>query len=536
MKRLAGRDEQGSILLLVLGSLVAISLVLFATLAYAVQTSKPTRHDQDAKIAFSAAQAGIDEYVSRLTANDNYWKNGDSDSLNSAFGSGQTIQGTGTAGAKYTYHVLSTPASTAQDGLIRVQVTGTSTPGAGHDAISRTVIATLQVRGFLSYVYLSDVEVVDPSIIGGSASCANYHYATGGTPARPTSGCNEIQWTGGDTVRGPLHSNDALQINGSVNFTDTQTESSWPTLNGTASSTTWWGSQSPPLSGHSPVYAAGVSLPVSNATLLQYVSPDVDGSSSTPPGPGCYYQGASEFVFNGGSMSVRSPMTSRSDTPARCLATATRSQWQTITPIPPVIYVDSATSGSCSTGSTSAFSYPQANANYNAGTSTAVSWGDSPNYSCMRGTAYVKGQVASSLTIASADDVVVTGNLTVDSLTGANVIGLVAGNCVWVYHPVNSSGNNLLTTPVSTIQAAILSLRHSFLVENWAQGSALGTLTVTGAIAQKFRGPVGTGSGSNISTGYYKYYSYDSRLANVQPPYFLKPTSTPWKITSVVDR
>ena len=44
----------------------------------------------------------------------------------------------------------------------------------------------------------------------------------------------------------------------------------------------------------------------------------------------------------------------------------------------------------------------------------------------------------------------------------------------------------------STIDAAILALNHSFIVDNWYCGNPTGTLTVTGAIAQKFRGTVGT--------------------------------------------
>ena len=50
---------------------------------------------------------------------------------------------------------------------------------------------------------------------------------------------------------------------------------------------------------------------------------------------------------------------------------------------------------------------------------------------------------------------------------------------------------------VIEIDAAILALDHSFIVDNWDCG-LLGALTVKGAIAQKFRGPVGT---YNSSTG-----------------------------------
>ena len=41
-----------------------------------------------------------------------------------------------------------------------------------------------------------------------------------------------------------------------------------------------------------------------------------------------------------------------------------------------------------------------------------------------------------------------------------------------------------------------MSLLHSFIVDNYDCGRS-GTLTVNGAIVQKYRGPVGTGSGGD---------------------------------------
>jgi Tfp pilus assembly protein PilX len=527
-------DDEGAAMLMVLGVLFVTTLFLLSSLAYALRSMAPTRRDEDAKIALAAAQAGIDEYVSRLTANDNYWQQGSSDTSNAAFSTaGQTIQGTSGAGAKYKYQLLTTASDTAQTGQIKLKVTGTSTAGTGHDSVSRTLTATLRPKGFLSYVYLSDVEVVDPDIIGSTSSCANYYYAG----RSGTSGCSNIQWTSGDTVNGPLHSNDALQINGAVNFTDETTESSWPALNGTTSSKTWWGTQSPPLAGYSPVYAPAISLPVANTTLLQYVAPDVDGDTTTPAGPGCYYQGATKITFSGTTMTVLSPGTRNSSTPSRCYNISTPTTAQSGLAIPPVIYVDAGTV-TCTTGQ---IGIPASGESYTSGTSSAISWGSTSsgvttNYNCQRGSAYVSGTVDGQVNVAAKDDVVVTGNLTVQDSGSTDIVGLTAGNCVWVYHPINSSGDNLYSTPrVDTIEAAILSLRHSFIVQNWNQGNPLATLNVTGAIAQKFRGPVGTGSGTSISTGYYKNYVYDSRLAVLQPPYFLKSDSSPWVVSSLTD-
>ncbi len=83
-----------------------------------------------------------------------------------------------------------------------------------------------------------------------------------------------------------------------------------------------------------------------------------------------------------------------------------------------------------------------------------------------------------------------------------------------------------LSKPI--IDAAILSTKHSWIVDNYKCGAKLGELTVWGSIAQFWRGPVGTGGGSG--TGYIKNYNYDQRLATQQPPSFLSPISTSWKL------
>ncbi len=80
-----------------------------------------------------------------------------------------------------------------------------------------------------------------------------------------------------------------------------------------------------------------------------------------------------------------------------------------------------------------------------------------------------------------------------------------------------------------TVEAAILSLQHSFIVDNYDCGK-LDTLTVKGAIVQKYRGPVGTGSGASVSTGFAKDYWYDDRFRYRSPPYFLTPVAAAWDV------
>jgi hypothetical protein len=152
------------------------------------------------------------------------------------------------------------------------------------------------------------------------------------------------------------------------------------------------------------------------------------------------------------------------------------------------------------------------------------------------GDIYVNGSYTIPLTISAGDNIVIDGNLTT-SLTGTATLGLVANQFVRVMHGVKSgSGCNVddLTHTIAnpTIDAGILTLGHSFVVDNYNQGchSNLGTLTVNGAIAQKYRGPVGTGS-STPTTGYSKNYGYDDRLHVLLPPYLFDIVTSAWQLS-----
>jgi hypothetical protein len=86
------------------------------------------------------------------------------------------------------------------------------------------------------------------------------------------------------------------------------------------------------------------------------------------------------------------------------------------------------------------------------------------------------------------------------------------------------------------IDGALLSVAHTFQVQNYDGGNAAnlgprGTLTVDGAIAQKYRGTVATSNGTSVATGYAKNYEYDDRFRYTAPPKFLTPVSTTYGVT-----
>jgi hypothetical protein len=93
------------------------------------------------------------------------------------------------------------------------------------------------------------------------------------------------------------------------------------------------------------------------------------------------------------------------------------------------------------------------------------------------------------------------------------------------------------------VNAALLSVAHSFGVQNYQRGPAFtgygasaGALTVYGAIAQQYRGAVGTFSGTTVTTGYSKNYSYDNRLKYDSPPKFLNPVASAWQVVTWAER
>jgi hypothetical protein len=226
---------------------------------------------------------------------------------------------------------------------------------------------------------------------------------------------------------------------------------------------------------------------------------------------GLVYTGKTIIRFNsGGNMTVTNALVNGGSPQTRAL------------PTNGVIYVKNNT-GNCGT------IQPPSNADYKEGASC--------------GNLYVSGTYTASMTLAAANDIIiappssvpltsVTSTNPVDGGTGNadligsgnSVMGLVANNFVRVFHPCNPEVSPLMKNV--RIDAAILSLAHSFTVDNHDCGSQLQQLTVNGAIAQKYRGAVGTTGG----TGFVKNYNYDDRLRYRSPPYFLEPVAASWHV------
>ena len=169
--------------------------------------------------------------------------------------------------------------------------------------------------------------------------------------------------------------------------------------------------------------------------------------------------------------------------------------------------------------------------------------GDSTPYDCRAGDLFIEGTLRGKLTLAADNNVTITEDVVYQGgHGGSDVLGLVANNLVQIYHPVTCTNGtypcdigaggatNLPVTGVAPlgdiqIDAAILSLRHCFTVQNWQTGPKGGVRRVFGAIAQKF-GAISSYAGQ---TGYDDAFNYDRRLLAQPPPYFLTPEDAAWQ-------
>ncbi len=582
------RDEHGGALIMVVAIGAILSLLMTLLVVTAVSGTRQATSDANWNAALAAAYAGIDEYQSRLSVDTSYYRFGnpaspfssagnvtlpDEPDDNPAFGvdtGGEwaTVEGSGDR-AEFRYEVDNSQYITS--GRIRLRSTGKV-----GDA-TRTVVADLKQQGFIDFLYFTDYEVQDPDIAGTTnASCfsdtakTTLKYSWGGRPVGAT--CNEIAFGAFDVSNGPVHTNDTLRACGSV-FTGTVTTAKTTSPYYSAMNSNGASCATPTftLSGY-PAYSGGViGMPATNSELKKETRTDL---GDDVPRPGCLYTGPTQITFNSnGTMTVKSPFTkatrigdanstvSNSSAPAACgaIADLRSTAGATITvPDNNVVYVQNVpavttdvnywpTSGAgstptnftCTTNSGWTFGtgtnppgYPVKTSN----TSTTEVPPTTSTYGCRAGDVFVRGQFDGALTVAAENYVFVVGNITyVDEQD--DMLGLVGNNAVWVYNPVNSSNALLDTSQNRTIHAAILSVAHTFQVQNFNKGVSRGTLNVMGAIAQKYRGTVATASGSSgaIATGFAKNYVYDVRFKYKAPPKFLNPVTTTYGVTTWVE-
>ncbi len=505
--------------------------------------------DISSKRAAEAARAGIEDYAFHLYSNPLYWTECTNvPSPNAVNQVGSTTKRRFVPGdkeAEYAIELLpatgQTKCETANPTESMIETSGQMTGSfrirsTGYvEEQKASIVATFKRPSFLDYVYFTQRETLDPVTFGyeeGSAAYMGAKEQCGLTYEQgryddPIPGSEHKQWNArserfetvsdycavisfktNDKIEGPLHTNDAIAICGS------------PTFGREASDVIEMGAKSPGWfdgcgGGNSPNF---VGTRIAPANVLE--SPESNSKLKTiAEAEGLLLTGQVYMCLNGATIET-------STTSASCESGVTKYA----IPKNGVVYVES---GTCSSG-------------YSPFTATYPTPAESQ---C--GNIYVHGTYTGQLTLAARNDIIINGNLCRGSCTtptGSGILGLIATNFVRVYHPYKvltrtkteeeeiKRGESVIQNCGAThsetklenlnIDAAILALNHSFIVDHYNCGPELGDLNVEGAIAQYFRGTVGTTGG----TGYVKKYVYDNRLRYLEPPSFIEPTGTSWVI------
>jgi hypothetical protein len=515
-------------------TILAMSLIMalaVVTVAAVNGDTHLTRNDLNRKQAYEAARAGVEDYAFHLTADNKYWEgctevptpNAVNQQGAVAAGTAKTRPVPGSTGATYAIELLPaasqsrfTQCSTTYPAESMLELNGSTTgsfriKSTGFSGKAKaSIVTTFKRPSFLDYVYFTQYETLDPITYANSSWLEDAYKQCEQTiqegrysssiPHSSGTYCSVISFISDEQIKGPLHTNDALVVCGNPSFGRTSADS----IEVSASYPGWyWGASSalggarldsrncssanPTFTGNYKYGQPTLSPPETNSELSKIAE------------SGFKYTGQVRICLSGTSMTIGSG--------SSCTGVYSGS-----IPANGVIYVKNGSNCSA-TYSPSTVSYPSTS-------------------SC--GTAYVQGSYSGQLTIAAENDIVVNGSLT---RSGTGMLGLIANNFVRIYHPypnetTSSCGSSYGEVRLAdlTVEAAILAIKHSFIVDHYDCGNDLGTLTVKGAIAQKFRGPVGTFSGSTAVSGYSKNYEYDDRLRYQEPPYFLDPVTKSWVI------
>jgi Tfp pilus assembly protein PilE len=503
LRQLRGRlaREDGFTMVIAIGVMLVAGLLLVVAFTAANGDVRLSHQDTAHKQAYYAALAGVQAYEAKLQANPNYWETCEKPNGSVPQEANESYEIKLLAANKKESCSTSNPFETmieskgALANTFRIESIG-YVGGATRPEATRKLIATFQVSGFLNYIYFTQYEVGDPELTGTSAECGMYY-----RPEREAKGlsCFDIYFAEGDNVNGPMHTDDASLACGEVEFgRKSHVPPDVVEINhGVNSSKCGFGGGKPIFNTPTGTYVTGPEIiaPESDTSLGVYVEHEPQQNE---------FKGVTHLVLEGTKIKVTTIEAGKTvEKPI---------EW----PKNGLIYVASKGCG---------YTY-----NFEtADTSTAAK----EEENC--GNVFVSGTYSKSLTIGGENEVIINGNVAPTGVTlgsappGTTTLGLIATRYVRVYHPCESGTNRSGTMTEPYIYAAILSTNHSFVVDNYNCGSKLKNLNVWGAIAQKFRGPVGTGSGGG-GTGYEKEYQYDDRLATGEPPYFLAPLKAGWKI------
>jgi len=539
LMRLLHRCQEGFTTVTLMGTLLVGGLMVGATFAAVQPDIAFTQKDEDSKQAYAAAESGLNYYLNRLGQDSSYYVKCDqvdqptSNAVNLEWTGvddpnnpnddprrWQTIPG---SSAQYSIELLAVqntsvagtelcdptkPGAQMVDpttGTFRIRATGrvraptTSNP----NPFKRSIIATLRPKSFIDFLWFTDFETLPPFAYGSgtydptwaATNCAKYR------PFR-SSNCADPDFITPDNLQGPVKTNDSISICGD------------PTFGRTSEDLIELNQEDPgyeECSGSDPNFLGTVEWPAGVLPM-----PQSNAALESAADVGYVFTGETKIVLNASNISITTGVTSTDQNGT----TVTKSYPQS-----GVIYVKNSTCVAAYNRNQDYTYNPSANP------LNLTEYMDQPG--C--GNVWVSGTYSKDLTIGADNDIVIMDDLKRDSSTPKALLGLIANNFVRVFHPITSGGfGSCVNDPDGpgeiTIEAAMLALKQSFINDNWHSCPPTNTLHVFGAIAQKYRGTVGTHSGGTPQTGYAKDYQYNDELRYRQPPHFINPAELEWRV------
>jgi Tfp pilus assembly protein PilX len=616
-------------MIIVITVMFITSLLLVAAFTAAGGEIHLTKTDRAQKKAYYAAEAGVEDYEYHLTQDGDYLSycanpnpaNPGLNEVGSTVNRAEVPRSTPASELSHEqYAIQLLPAesdkiagdhkcdpnhlvetmieqSGSSAGTFRIESTGYS------EGAESTIVATFRNLNFVSFVWYTKYETGDPVIYGEPPKAAPNYYTECGNfyGVRPGQGsvgsyplrCADNFFFGGESVNGPMHTQDHAGVCGS------------PVFGRNANDRIEFGSDG--YKGDEGFSNEGIcgeaSTPVFKGT---HIPPKEVLSIEPPPGdeelkhivePAYLFKEKTEIILEGKTMTIIQHKGAGLPTEKEEKGVA----------FPPngVIYVE----GGCSQ-SYSPFGPKPRYLGNKLGAETDTTCGN----------VYVHGNYEESLTIGSENDVVINGNITTPTNsqgepTTSALLGLIANNFVRIYHPVveeyevahytpvteagtgspkfetcksgfayNKTLKLCVETPKSgytfheselvdskpcntylskeetylskgeceytdnglfscdapnssedlkepTIYAAMLAVKHGVIVDNFSCGeSNKGALNVYGAVAGLYTNGYSGADYEGKFHGYPYDANYDNRLEAEEPPHFLNPIQAAWYV------
>jgi Tfp pilus assembly protein PilX len=399
------RSQEGVTIVIAMGVMLVTSLLLAGAFVATQDDIGLSHTDTMQKQAYYAALAGVQEFEYKMQVNPNYWQTcaKTTNTLPQEKSASYTVKILPAAGASECS--TSSPITSvieskgAAANTFRIESVGTA--GANPEQ-HHTIIATFKVTGFLNFIYYTNHEDEDPSLYNASTICSspNTFY-----PTTSSSGCQLIQFATGDSINGPVHTNDAACIGGSASFG---------------------------RSGHSPL------------DVVEFYG----GVNSSCHGTGTFYTATKSYIKG---EDLPPPTSDKSlETYA---ATEDKLSGVTDLVLEGATNEIAVTNASVNGGVTKKFPWPSNGLIYVTQTSGACGYTYKPyeadnSYEASAetncGNVYVHGTYSKPLTIGASDDVIINGEIYPygnkgGTPSGTATLGLIANNFVRVYHPVKQT-------------------------------------------------------------------------------------------------